>query len=195
MLSLRFLPRFSAITAMCVFKKNQVDCPSKVHLLCTKNFQYVCICTFTSWFTEYLQYAILLIFAWTQFTHLLIILLWTIFKIIIRSAQSFRNSDIRCFKTGFISCFAIALRWSHEALHRLSIWHKLSWSWSKSTWKSEGEHYKRAEITGQQPDPGNWTASRKKQTSKPNVRLEIQTYLWPKNCPHVYSSLSLHQII
>lgn len=164
-------------------------------MLWTKNIQYnVCICT--SCFAEYFQQAILLIFAWTpQFTHLLIILLWTIFKIIIRSAQSFRNSDIRCFKTGFISCFAIALRWSHEALHRLSIWHKLSWSWSKSTWKSEREHYKCAEITRHPPDPGNRTASGKKQTSEPNLHLEIQTHLWPKNYPHVYLSLSLHHII
>lgn len=44
------------------------------------------------------------------------------------------------------------------------------------------------EITGHQPDPGNGTASGKKQTSKPNLHLEIQTYLWPKNYPHVLTS-------
>lgn len=92
--------------------------------------------TFRSWFAELFNMTFYWFFHRFFNPHyLLIILLWTIFKIIIRSAQSFRNSDIRCFKTGFISCFAIALRWSHEALHLLSIWHKLSWSWSKSTWK------------------------------------------------------------
>lgn len=67
--------------------------------------------TFRSRFAEYFQHALLLVFPYVPHSaYLLIILLWTIFKIIIRSAQSFRNSDIRCFKTGFISCFAIALR-------------------------------------------------------------------------------------
>lgn len=57
----------------------------------------------------------------------------------ILSAQSLRNSDIFCFRLGFISCFAIALRWSHDALHRLSIWHRFSWSCSKSIWKKRKE--------------------------------------------------------
>lgn len=151
--------------------------------------------TFRSWLAEWYLMCHLTDLPWSPlFIYLLIILLWTIFKIIIRSAQSFKNSDIRCFKTGFISCFAIALRWSHEALHLLSIWHKLSWSWSKSTWKSEREHCKRTETTGHRPEPGNPIASGKKQTSKSNLHLGIQTYLWPKNHPHVYFSLSLHQI-
>lgn len=66
--------------------------------------------------------------------HLLRILRCTVFRMIILSAQSLRKSDIFCFSRGFISCFAITLRWSHEALQRRSIWHRFSWSWSKSTW-------------------------------------------------------------
>lgn len=68
-------------------------------------------------------------------TYLLIILRCTIFRIMILSAQSLRKSDIFCFNAGFISCFAMTLRWSHDALHLRSIWARLSWSWSKSTWQ------------------------------------------------------------
>lgn len=70
---------------------------------------------------------------------LLIIRLCTIFRMMILSAQSLRKSDIFCFSAGFISCFAMTLRWSHDALHLRSIWARLSWSWSKSTWQ---EHHK-----------------------------------------------------
>lgn len=68
-----------------------------------------------------------------EWTYLLIILRCTILRIIILSAQSLRKSDIFCFNAGFISCFAMTLRWSHDALHLRSIWARLSWSWSKST--------------------------------------------------------------
>lgn len=67
-------------------------------------------------------------------THLLIILRWTILRMMILSAQSFRKSDIFCFSWGFISCLAMTFRWSHDALQRRSIWHRFSCSWSKSTW-------------------------------------------------------------
>lgn len=59
---------------------------------------------------------------------------WTILRMMIRSAQSLRKSDILCLSNGFISCLEMTLRWSHDALHRLSIWQRFSWSWSKSTW-------------------------------------------------------------
>lgn len=68
-------------------------------------------------------------------TYLLSILRCTIFRIIILSAQSFKKSDIFCFNASFISCLAMTLRWSHDALHLRSIWARLSWSWSKSTWR------------------------------------------------------------
>jgi len=66
--------------------------------------------------------------------YLLMILRWTILRMIILSAQSLRKSDIFCFSWAFISCLAITFRWSHEALQRRSIWHRFSCSWSKSTW-------------------------------------------------------------
>ena len=61
--------------------------------------------------------------------------------------------------------------------------------------ENQREHCKCTEITGHQLDPGNPTASGKKQTPKPNLHLARQTYLWLKNYPHVHSSLSWHQII
>lgn len=71
--------------------------------------------------------------------YLLIILRWTILRMMILSAQSFRKSDIFCFSWGFISCLAMTFRWSHEALQRRSIWQRFSCSWSKSTWKAKKE--------------------------------------------------------
>lgn len=77
------------------------------------------------------------IYTWT---YLLIIRRCTIFRMMILSAQSLRKSDIFCFNAGFISCFAMTLRWSHDALHLRSIWARLSWSWSKSTWQEYQLH-------------------------------------------------------
>lgn len=42
--------------------------------------------------------------------YLLMILRWTIFRMMILSAQSFRKSDIFCFSASFISCLAMTLR-------------------------------------------------------------------------------------
>lgn len=42
--------------------------------------------------------------------YLLMILLCTIFRMMILSAQSLRKSDIFCFNAGFISCLAMTLR-------------------------------------------------------------------------------------
>lgn len=72
---------------------------------------------------------------WWLSLHLFMIRLWTVFRMMILSAQSFTKSDIFCFRAGFISCFAITFRWSHDALQRHSIWVKFSCSWSKSTWR------------------------------------------------------------
>ena len=66
-------------------------------------------------------------------SNLLTILRCTILRMMILSAQSFRKSDIFCFSAGFISCLAMTLRWSQDALHLRSIWLRFSCSWSKST--------------------------------------------------------------
>lgn len=77
-------------------------------------------------------------------SHLLIIRRWTILRMMILSAQSFRKSDIFCFSWGFISCLAMTFRWSQEALQRRSIWHRFSCSWSKSTWHQRPQNQKKS---------------------------------------------------
>lgn len=60
---------------------------------------------------------------------------WTVFSMMILSAQSFKKSVNFCLSAGFISCLAISFKFSHDALQRRSICARFSCSKSKSTWR------------------------------------------------------------